>query len=157
MPSLFETKKANILEQLAVPAEEYDDLSPKGSIDEGIRTLIDEINAVDGLVTTSSCAGRTSVFLEGRKKSAPTPEPVDENDVSRAGPGGKGGGGTWLYVSHDPIDFSKRPAEYSFFQDFGLQLLGDSTVQYHEEGRRYIHLKFEPMVMLIPCQRPCSY
>ncbi|KAF2499584.1 hypothetical protein BU16DRAFT_535917 [Lophium mytilinum] len=147
MPSLFEAKKATILQQLAVPVDDYNDLSPKGSIDEGIRTLIDEINALDGLVTTSSCAGRISVFLEGRKKNVPTLETLDDNDPSRATPGGKGGGGTWLFVSHDPIDFSKRPSKHSFFSEFGLQSLGSSDVQYHEQGRRYIHLKFEPMIL----------
>lgn len=39
-------------------------------MDAGIRDLIDEINAVDGLVTTSSCAGRISVFLEGQRGGA---------------------------------------------------------------------------------------
>lgn len=46
----------------------YADLSPKGTVDAGIRELIGEINAREGLVTTSSCAGRVSVFLEGKKK-----------------------------------------------------------------------------------------
>ncbi|KAF2810003.1 uncharacterized protein BDZ99DRAFT_387710 [Mytilinidion resinicola] len=147
MTSLFEAKKATILQQLAVPADDYNDLSPKGSIDESVRTLIDEINALDGLVTTSSCGGRISVFLEGRKKNRPQAEGAKNNDLSRATPGGKGGGGTWLFVSHDPIDFSKRPSESSFFSEFGLQSLGSSDVQYHEHGRRYIHLKFEPMIL----------
>jgi len=70
LPPSFVAKKQKILEQLAVPAEQYDDLSPKGSIDEKIRDLIDEINALEGCVTTSSCAGRISVFLEGKRKSS---------------------------------------------------------------------------------------
>ncbi|KAK2067463.1 hypothetical protein P8C59_001202 [Phyllachora maydis] len=45
---------------MAVPsAMDYTDASPKGSIDAGIRDLIDGINdKYDGLVTTSSCGGR---------------------------------------------------------------------------------------------------
>lgn len=45
-------------------------MSPKGTVDAGIRELIDVINGVEGLVTTSSCAGRVSVFLEGSRKVA---------------------------------------------------------------------------------------
>lgn len=67
IPPFFTRRKETVLAQLALPEDEYTDLSPKGTVDAGIRDLIDEINAVDGLVTTSSCAGRVSVFLEGRK------------------------------------------------------------------------------------------
>jgi tRNA wybutosine-synthesizing protein 3 len=74
LPPSFIRKKAKILSQLAVPAAEYDDLSPKGSIDDGIRDLIDEINACEAFVTTSSCAGRVSVFLEGQKKKIQSSE-----------------------------------------------------------------------------------
>ncbi|KAK1826680.1 hypothetical protein QBC39DRAFT_268624 [Podospora conica] len=66
----FARKKATILSQLAVPDADYTDASPKGSVDEGIRALLGALNARAGLVTTSSCAGRVSVYLEGRKKSA---------------------------------------------------------------------------------------
>lgn len=66
-PASFARRKETILAQLALPDDEYTDLSPKGTVDAGIRDLIDEINALDGLVTTSSCAGRVSVFLEGRR------------------------------------------------------------------------------------------
>lgn len=65
----FIARKSKILSDLAVPDGEYTDLSPKGSVDEGIRDLIKEINALDGLVTTSSCAGRVSVFVEGHKST----------------------------------------------------------------------------------------
>ncbi|GAD97879.1 COG1590 daomin protein [Paecilomyces variotii No. 5] len=68
IPASFESRKRKILAELSVPDAEYTDLSPKGSVDEGIRDLIHDINTVAGLVTTSSCAGRVSVFLEGRKK-----------------------------------------------------------------------------------------
>ncbi|OHE99793.1 tRNA wybutosine-synthesizing protein [Colletotrichum orchidophilum] len=128
-PATFTTRKHKILEQLSVPDAEYTDASPKGSVDVGIRELIDELNALDGFVTTSSCAGRVSVFLEGRKAAAGAAEgtttkdqqvvvPPSQNDedgptsaaaaapATIAGPGGKGGGGTWLFVSHDPVSES---------------------------------------------------
>ncbi|KAK1990852.1 hypothetical protein LX36DRAFT_647319 [Colletotrichum falcatum] len=72
-PASFATRKHRILEQLSVPDAEYTDASPKGSVDVGIRELINELNALDGFVTTSSCAGRVSVFLEGRRAAASAP------------------------------------------------------------------------------------
>ncbi|OKL62796.1 hypothetical protein UA08_01443 [Talaromyces atroroseus] len=69
IPPGFIARKAKILSDLSVPDAEYSDLSPKGSVDEGIRDLIRDINVLDGLVTTSSCAGRASVFVEGSKKT----------------------------------------------------------------------------------------
>src|SRR5690242_1217936 len=104
MVSRFEARKQKILEQLDAPDEEYHDLSPKGSVDAPIRDLISEINRIDGIVTTSSCSGRISVFLEGRKADSDPSKPVEEGEESRAGPGGKGGGGAWLFISHDPVE-----------------------------------------------------
>lgn len=78
----FVVRKSKILSDLSVPDAEYTDLSPKGSVDEGIRDLIRDINALDGLVTTSSCAGRVSIFVEGRKetnKKRKTDTAADEN------------------------------------------------------------------------------
>ncbi|KAJ9502092.1 hypothetical protein H2202_002156 [Exophiala xenobiotica] len=63
----FAAKKAQVLSLLTQPEEDYNDKSPKGTVDAQIRDLIDEINAYDGFVTTSSCAGRVAVFVEGPK------------------------------------------------------------------------------------------
>jgi tRNA wybutosine-synthesizing protein 3 len=63
----FAAKKAQVLSLLTQPEEDYNDKSPKGTVDAQIRDLIDEINAYGGLVTTSSCAGRVAVFVEGPK------------------------------------------------------------------------------------------
>lgn len=87
-PASFIRRKETILAQLALPDDEYTDLSPKGTVDAGIRDLIDEINALDGLVTTSSCAGRVSVFLEGRRGGrGPLPPPAGGNDLGGGGLG----------------------------------------------------------------------
>ncbi len=170
----FRARKREILDRLAVPTADYTDASPKGSVDEGIRHLITEINRREGLVTTSSCAGRVSVFLEGRKKAPAAaaragslsagakPEDDDGEDDEDGEParstarlasaGGKGGGGSWLFVSHDPIDVSEQsPADASSRWEalFGL---GQSTdgVEPGDSGardsERLIHFKFEPMV-----------
>jgi tRNA wybutosine-synthesizing protein 3 len=160
LPSLalsFVAKKSAILHDLSTPASSYEDASPKGSVDTAIVELIDEINKLDGFVTTSSCAGRISVFVEGKKKSED--RQVDEdlaNDVEGrgqssqdketiAGTGGKGGGGKWLYVSHDPFTFEDG-------QDLAAAL-GMSRKREEEaswEGQRLVRFKFEPMVRYSP-------
>jgi tRNA wybutosine-synthesizing protein 3 len=151
MTSRFEARKQNILAQLETPDSDYHDLSPKGSVDEPIRDLIDKINTVQGLVTTSSCSGRISVFLEGRK---PGSEGVlsEETSESRAGPGGKGGGGAWLFISHAPVEAPSAHESSNLTAKFGFE----STLPQQQDERapgvdsRYIHLKFEPMVSSMP-------
>jgi tRNA wybutosine-synthesizing protein 3 len=213
----FEASKQRILAQLAVPAEEYDDLSPKGSVDAPIRALIDRLNSAPGFVTTSSCSGRVSVFVEGNKKRAtvlpsgiviaendpaaemlagslgliemPDPMPtvadiaaaararaleaasedavLAESHVGRpdpsgelaalkppaetlAGAGGKGGGGTWLYVNHsqftaqelgnDLAELVKGWSEDGFDVAFGQGSL--------------IHFKYEPFILHVLTASP---
>lgn len=149
----FTDKKSRILEQLAIPDAQYTDASPKGTVDEGIRHLIDEINSTDGFVTTSSCAGRVSVFLEGRKTAA-VAESSDVTDAGAdqrqqvAGVGGKGAGGTWLFVSHDPVASevgSSGHARWIGDLAFTSKDISQST-SHDDKQRRLIHFKFEPMV-----------
>lgn len=139
---------------MSVPASEYDDLSPKGSVDEGIRDLIGEINQIEGYVTTSSCAGRTSIFVEGKKNTETdiSEEAEDEKGEgeleTRAGVGGKGGGGKWLYVSHAPLDW--RNHERKLAELFGMRRRNadlDRDLHCGDPGwERWVHFKFEPMV-----------
>ncbi|TID19356.1 DUF985 domain-containing protein [Venturia nashicola] len=136
----FQAKKRKILEQIEVPDEKYSDLSPKGSIDVGIRDVVWEINKIDGLVTTSSCAGRISVFLEGTKKTSLQPLPENSaQDQAIAGVGGKGGG-KWLFVSHDPVSNTST----TFHELFGLGTAPGSSAG---PGARFVHLKFEAMIL----------
>lgn len=154
IPQSFTSKKRIILSKLAIPAEDYDDLSPKGSIDVGIRELIDEINESEGWVTTSSCAGRVSVFLEGERKPAGLEsEKIERSEQngreSLAGVGGKGGGGKWLFVSHDPITLDAECIA-GFTQMLGMVRAGKVEPQKETSdgisGSRFVHFKFEPMV-----------
>ncbi|GKT42585.1 tRNA wybutosine-synthesizing protein 4 [Colletotrichum spaethianum] len=175
-PVSFTTRKHKILEQLSVPDAEYTDASPKGSVDVGIRELIDELNALDGFVTTSSCAGRVSVFLEGRRAAVvpasastgtaafgePHSQSATQSDdnsstiATIAGPGGKGGGGTWLFVSHDPVPESNDGDE-KLLHLLGLvgekeataqSVAGESgSAQPGRRRKRLIHFKFEPMIL----------
>jgi tRNA wybutosine-synthesizing protein 3 len=146
--STFADRKSKILSQLAIPDQEYTDLSPKGSVDEGIRELVDEINVLDGFVTTSSCAGRVAVFLDGAsKKSDTTGTSVDDGGVPSSAAvavqGGKGGG-QWLYVSHDPIDESSLQKDGDLVALFGMN--SDDTVSVPVSEARLVHFRFEPMV-----------
>ncbi|KAF5010662.1 hypothetical protein FDECE_3202 [Fusarium decemcellulare] len=141
-PPAFVERKKKVLDQLSVPGTEYTDASPKGSVDEGIRKLIDEINQAPGFVTTSSCAGRVSVFLEGRRVAE-----TDGEDEQVAGVGGKGAGGTWLFVSHDPVpdahNENKDWASVLGLEDSGAAQGATETIK----ERRLIHFKFEAMIL----------
>lgn len=142
-PSAFREKKRRILEDLAAPTEEYTDLSPKGSVDEGVRELCDEINRLDGYVTTSSCAGRIAVYRDGPGKDRVEHE-VTASTAREAGKGGKGGG-QWLFVSHDPINANELQGEGEVFKLFGMQDAAPS-VPAPAAHSRLVYLKFEPMV-----------
>ncbi|RFU35011.1 hypothetical protein B7463_g1337, partial [Scytalidium lignicola] len=166
----FNVKKSTILNQLSVPASSYDDLSPKGSIDAGIRDLIDEINAVDGFVTTSSCSGRVAVFLEGERRRdqdeqertvdnerVGEDEGEDEETRTKAGVGGKGGGGRWLFVSHDAVDLSSyefREENGGIMTALGMKRVGEGEKDVRgfmgqTRDTRFIHFKFEPFILHI--------
>ncbi|KAI8934880.1 hypothetical protein NX059_008554 [Plenodomus lindquistii] len=159
MTSRFATRKQAILQQLDAPDSQYHDLSPKGSIDAPIRTLIDEINGLAGLVTTSSCSGRISVFCEGRKAVSKGSDTAAEAQLdtspaldigdSPAGPGGKGGGGAWLFISHSTIPQAESTS-LDYMAKFGLQSSTPQKLTIADvAARRYIHLKFEPMILHI--------
>lgn len=78
----FQQRKAQVLSSLYDPGS---DKSRKGSIDAPIADLVDLINKLPDVYTTSSCSGRTSVFAE------PTAETKAQ----------KKKGGEWVYASHD--------------------------------------------------------
>ncbi|OAR01051.1 hypothetical protein LLEC1_06081 [Akanthomyces lecanii] len=173
----FEARKSIILQQLAVPDADYSDASPKGTVDVGIRPLLAKINESTGFVTTSSCAGRVSVFVEGRKTAAQhlASSGADDNAAAQyneegpsgmvqpastqtvAGLGGKGGGGAWLYVSHDPHPLVGQGVVVDWVKELGIsagqdddQSLLDATGGSGGGGdseRRLIHFKFEPMIL----------
>ena len=166
IPPLFAQKKNQIVSKLLVPAETYTDLSPKGSVDDRIVNLIDRINKLEGIVTTSSCAGRISVFLEGAKpenlkrNGPPAQSKIEKQTIERrdevqnessmrqaAVPGGKGKGGRWFFVSHDPVDVpvQQNPDDTSFSTLFGLSQIKNRQDQPCADSR-FVKFQFEPMV-----------
>lgn len=124
----FDKTKADILADLGVV-----DYSPKGSIDHEIVPLINLINAHPDLVTTSSCAGRVSVFIEGDKSG-------DKLKV-----GGKGVGGHWLFFTHDPKELVPQWRQ-------GLSVYEHASEVSPEDPRRYVLYKFEPFILHVKCR-----
>lgn len=146
MAATFQTKKQKILQQLEIPNEDYTDLSPKGSVDEAVRELVDDINKQDGLVTTSSCSGRVAVYLEGISKRA-RQEDNREDEPSGIASGGKGGG-QWLYVSHDPTDLSDVTENGAVCSLLNLPQGRTPSTPSKAENIRFVRLKFEPLVRI---------
>ena len=176
-PKSFTARKNRILARLSAAEDKHTDASPKGCVDAGIRQVLDEINAVEGLATTSSCAGRVSVFVEGVKdgdgndndnggEEAGQEEGAGSGGGRRnkmaetkrkttAGIGGKGGGGTWLFVSHDVL----RGDAGGWATTFGFDRVeGRDVWPWPCSGReRLIRFKFEPMVSLKKQDRGRTY
>ncbi|KAK5175234.1 uncharacterized protein LTR77_000371 [Saxophila tyrrhenica] len=157
MQARFQAKKKDILGRLAVPAGEYTDLSPKGSVDGPVRELVDDINRTAEYVTTSSCSGRVVVYLEGPPRS--TASDLDEregesgnevNGVSTASTsaGGKGGG-RWLFTSHVPIDLKGLGEQGQVQTLLGLEPTKMLSFPPEEGQCQRVHLKFEPMILHI--------
>ena len=132
-----------ILQALRKPDDEYTDSSPIGAVDPNIRQLVNQINETDGYVTTSSCAGRISVFLEGAAKS----KDDSGNDEGRTSSSAQGkGGGSWLFVSHDPVDVRTVQEDGALFELFSLPKDARTSFPSADEVVRFVHFKFEPMV-----------
>ena len=107
------------------------DRSPKGSVDERIRPLVDLINSHPDYVTLSSCSGRVALFDPGEGAAVVVVDDDDAHDddgggddvderrhgsdagAANGGGGGggsgKGGGGRWIFVTHDVLpDLGER-------------------------------------------------
>ncbi|KAF8472664.1 tRNA wybutosine-synthesizing protein, partial [Kalaharituber pfeilii] len=179
--TIFQQRKAKILAGLALHSR---DASPKGYVDDEILALVSHLNREPGVVTTSSCAGRVAVFLEGvKRKLGQSDEPIleegssiqDDPNYSRtevslkngvpteqvtsrpAGIGGKGHGGQWLYVCHNPAKLEllswvnlcrEYPTGYHCCMD---EITKPEGSHHHNhsvaEDTRFLHFKFEPMIL----------
>ncbi|KAG7663460.1 uncharacterized protein J8A68_003007 [[Candida] subhashii] len=133
MQDPFDQKKQAILNEITLNSEDNLDASPKGTIDEHCIPIINLINSDPNMVTTSSCSGRVSVFLEGKKQ---------ENDTKIIA---KGNEGRWLFVTHDTSDLNNWYTKVDF--------------KYHENqfppqdnNHRSISFKFEPLILHVKCR-----
>lgn len=153
----FAQKKHFILSQLAQTSETNLDASPKGTVDVHLLDLIGLINAHEDMVTTSSCSGRLSVFLEGDKvvqAGAAGSAGYGAEDGDREKVGGKGQGGKWLYVTHEPGEVGVRewwPDVENYTEEAEDEVTTTTTDD--SVNRRYVLYKFEAMV----CSRFCSF
>ncbi|KAK8110034.1 methyltransferase TYW3-domain-containing protein [Apiospora kogelbergensis] len=163
----FAARKRKILAQLAVPDAEYTDASPKGTVDAGIRDLIDELNGLDGSPARAQDADNGMAKgdeegIEGNDDDAAAARPA--GTATLAAIGGKGGGGNWLFVSHDPVviadskghemdlkDVLGLKNSHEAGEDDGSPLREDSSSMI---SSRLIHFKFEPMILHVLTASP---
>ncbi|KRY69605.1 tRNA wybutosine-synthesizing protein 3 -like protein [Trichinella pseudospiralis] len=100
------------------------DFSRKGSVDEDIADIVNNINSHDDYFTTSSCSGRLVAFVEvenQRKKNC-----------------------EWLFNSHKAVDsVTFRKVLDSYFQTLQTSRGKASGV---------IWLKFEPLIIHVRCR-----
>ncbi|CUM65464.1 uncharacterized protein PRCAT00003104001 [Priceomyces carsonii] len=133
MQDLFDQKKNVILKEILSSGSDNPDASPKGTIDQFCIPIIDLINSKKDFVTTSSCSGRLSVFLEGIKIGDKI--------------GAKGNQGRWIFVSHDPKEITNwyDSIDFEYSGEKQLHMLVNSS-------SRYILYKFEPLILHIKCR-----
>lgn len=146
----FDQKKQHILKEIGLNSEENPDASPKGTIDDLCIPLITLINSHRDMVTTSSCSGRLSVFLEGSKqlKQDAGAASTSAEDRGQVKIGAKGDGGHWLFVSHEKeniIDWWKRE-DVSFKYDTCINEKDYGT------NTRYVLFKYEPLILHVKCR-----
>ena len=133
----FDQKKQHLLNQIGTTSPDNPDASPKGTLDVALLPLINLINSHPDMVTTSSCSGRVSVFLEGNK--------VKANQI-----GGKGGGGKWLFITHDPSELNDTWWTENLIKY--TQSEGAIRSEENDLCDRYVLYKFEPMILHVKCR-----
>ncbi|KEQ65615.1 uncharacterized protein M437DRAFT_41233 [Aureobasidium melanogenum CBS 110374] len=143
MSSHFATQKTELLRLTAPDA--LNNISP---IDVGIRKLVDEINEIETLVTTNSCAGRIVVYLEGRSSTSPRSNLEDHARISGASIAADDNNGQSLFVAHDPLPLSGKSLVAPML---GLADHTNLGVPPSIEGVRWVRCKFEPMCLRILC------
>jgi len=139
----FTAQKTKLLQRLTAPNASNTNHSSKEGVDVGIRSLVDEMNKIDTLATTSSCAGRVVVYLEGSGSSSSPSHLDDDMGISGLTIAAEEVHDQSLFVSHDPLPLSgKRPVAPMLGLSDHTNLGVPSTV----EGVRWVRCKFEPMV-----------
>ncbi|XP_011096065.1 tRNA wybutosine-synthesizing protein 2/3/4 [Sesamum indicum] len=127
----FQKRKSAALAAMNSPAP---DKSPKGTVDAPIIPLLTAINSHPSYFTTSSCSGRITIL------SQPTASPSASKKKAR--------GGSWLFVSHDPVNPSSVVT--LLFPPSATPAQRDSD----EEPRlsESIVFRFEPLIIAVECE-----
>ncbi|OUM54909.1 hypothetical protein BVG19_g4360 [[Candida] boidinii] len=159
----FDQKKESIQREISETTSDSPDASPKGTIDELCIPIIKLINSHHDLVTTSSCSGRASVFIEGSKlrksnqetrtsQEQPKQTETSNNnqDIFDYKIGAKGEGGHWLFVTHNENEVD------GWWKDKGIKFSKDvfqtKKVSDFDLSTRYILFKYEPLILHVKCR-----
>lgn len=134
----FDQKKKAILAEINSLEP---DLSPKGTIDQLCLPIMHLINSHKDMITTSSCSGRISVFVEGAKL-------INKKDVKS---GGKGLGGRWLFVTHEQDEVLNWLNNISETEQIRFQSVDNNTNEF-DNSVRYILYKYEPFILHVKCR-----
>ena len=130
----FAQRKGAVLDDLA---HNTHDLSPKGSVDTPIQSLVSLINSTSDFYTTSSCSGRIALF-----------QPLHPTQSKR---------GRWLLIEHQQVDVhSLREA----IQRALVNACEEKKETGEDEGLSSASssssvsavLKFEPFIVSIACR-----
>ncbi|CAL1262458.1 unnamed protein product [Larinioides sclopetarius] len=111
-----------------------DDLSRKGSVDDKIIKLVDFINAQEFYVTTSSCSGRTSVFVHSS-------EPCSNQVMITST--------VFSFLMISAKDLRKKGCDWLFISH-GI-VSPEDVIQALENHSGSAVLKFEPFVLHVQC------
>lgn len=135
MQDLFNQKKGAILKEIGATNGGIPDASPKGTIDEKCIPIINTINRHEDMVTTSTCSGRVSVFLEG----------IKDGDGIKIG--AKGKEGRWIFVTHNAEDLDSwyKSVDFKYCPDEHFTALVNTN-------SRFILYKFEPLILHVKCR-----
>lgn len=128
MQDSFTQKKQSILKEISANGPENLDASPKGTIDEHCIPIINLINSHRDMVTTSSCSGRVSVYLEGTQSKLVL----------------KGNEGKWIFVTHDTTNLAK------WYNTIDFQFVHEYPTSSYET--RSILYKFEALILHVKCR-----
>ncbi|KAI5967714.1 hypothetical protein CANMA_002894 [Candida margitis] len=128
MQDSFAQKKQSILRDISTNGPENLDASPKGTIDDHCIPIINLINSHRDMVTTSSCSGRVSVYLEGTQNKL----------VS------KGNEGKWIFVTHDTSNLE------NWYKSIDFQYVHEYPASSYET--RSILYKFEALILHVKCR-----
>ncbi|KAI8351228.1 methyltransferase TYW3-domain-containing protein [Choanephora cucurbitarum] len=143
----FQTRKEQVISSLVEYLDpERRDKSPKGFIDAPILDLMHVINQHPEYYTTSSCSGRVAVYCEGLEEKEGQSDSETMEKTTK--------GGTWLYVSHDPIPIPEFESDEQRDTWITQLLFGDKVpVHFNQEQpkdlliRQLVYFKFEPLIL----------
>lgn len=121
------------------------DRSPKGSIDEPVRPILDLVNAYHDWISTSSCSGRISAYLQGRGSSREDEAEGDEEGDARPAAFHGKGGGRWLFVSHSTLDEHQLADPVAAI--FGQESVSDASDSPGPVDAALVSLKYEAPVL----------